>query len=116
MNADERWEQGIEHNAKSVELYKRIEKLDFEQGDVFGFKSGGDGDNGEHLMYLLDQIFEPVEDTAPVRVQKICPHCQKPFKGLATATRYCSSACKTLAARQHGREYHRKKHHKKERP
>lgn len=54
----ERWERGIPHDARSVELYREVAALDFEMGgDFFGFKSGGDGDNGEHLMYLLDVAF-----------------------------------------------------------
>jgi len=54
-----RWEQGTEHHPKSINLYKRIEALDFKHGgDSFCFKSGGDGDNGEHLMYLMDIYFE----------------------------------------------------------
>ena len=57
MGVGERWEKGIPHDPRSVALYKSIEALDFEQGDYFGFKSGGDGDNGEHLMYLLDMHF-----------------------------------------------------------
>ena len=28
---------------------------------IFCFKSGGDGDNGEHLMYLLDIHFEQID-------------------------------------------------------
>lgn len=61
-NIDDRWEKGIDHNPKSIELYKRISKMDYEHGgDAFYFKSGGDGDNGEHLMYLLDIIFEEDE-------------------------------------------------------
>lgn len=55
---EERWEQGIDHDPRSIDLYKHIEKLDFEEcGDSFCFKSGGDGDNGEHLMYLMDDYF-----------------------------------------------------------
>lgn len=58
-NIDKRWEQGMEHHPKSIELYKVIEKLDWDYGnDYFCWKSGGDGDNGEHLMYLLDIHFE----------------------------------------------------------
>ena len=45
------------HNPKSVELYKFISTLDFENGDYFCFKSGGDGDNGEILMDLFDCYF-----------------------------------------------------------
>ena len=36
-----------QHNPKSVELFEFISTLDFENGDYFCFKSGGDGDNGE---------------------------------------------------------------------
>jgi hypothetical protein len=55
----ERWEKGINHRAESKEIYNRIEALDFIYGgDSFCFKSGGDGDNGEHLMYLLDIYFD----------------------------------------------------------
>lgn len=54
----ERYDRGIPHNPRSIELYRSIAKLDFEEGgDVFCFKSGGNGDNGEHLMYLLDMHF-----------------------------------------------------------
>lgn len=56
-----RWEAGTPHRPEVSALYKRIDTLDFANGDVFYFKSGGDGDNGEHLMYLLDIIFEQDE-------------------------------------------------------
>lgn len=49
---------GKKHNVKSVEIYNFISKLDFANGDAFCFKSGGDGDNGEMLMDLLDKYFE----------------------------------------------------------
>jgi len=53
-----RWEEGVPHDTRSIAIYKSIEELDFEiGGDSFCFKSGGDGDNGEHLMYLLDIHF-----------------------------------------------------------
>lgn len=58
MTLNERWQKGIPHDPRSVELYRAIAQLDFEHGgDRFCFKSGGDGDNGEHLMYLLDMYF-----------------------------------------------------------
>jgi hypothetical protein len=45
---------GDDHHEKSIELYKFIAKVDFDQcNDSFCFKSGGDGDNGELLMYML---------------------------------------------------------------
>jgi len=46
-----------EHNSKSKEIYDFISELDFKNGDIFSFKSGGDGDNGEFLMDLLDEYF-----------------------------------------------------------
>lgn len=59
----QRWEKGIPHDPRSVEIYAHIAKLDLEQcKDFFGFKSGGDGDNGEHLMYLLDDYFYDQDD------------------------------------------------------
>lgn len=55
----ERWKRGIPHHPKSVEIFKAIEENDWKYGgDYFCWKSGGDGDNGEHLMYLLDIHFE----------------------------------------------------------
>lgn len=54
-----RWENGVDHHPKSVALFDALEKVDFKfGGDYFCWKSGGDGDNGEHLMYELDIIFE----------------------------------------------------------
>lgn len=73
MGIGERWEKGIPHDPRSVALYRAISDLDFtEGGDRFCFKSGGDGDNGEHLMYLLDihfskQPHEPGDDPAVLR-------------------------------------------------
>lgn len=58
----ERWEEGIPHHPKSEEMARALAKLDYEQGgDRLCLKFGGDGDNGEHLMYLLDVYFETKE-------------------------------------------------------
>lgn len=58
-NIVKRWENGIEHHPRSEEIYEALAHLDYTLGsDYFCFKSGGDGDNGEHLMYLLDIFFE----------------------------------------------------------
>lgn len=63
MDITKRWEQGIPHHPKSQALAKRIGDLDFKVGgDFLGLNFGGDGDNGEHLMYLLDIIFEQEEN------------------------------------------------------
>lgn len=59
---NKRWEQGLDHHPKSKELYKLLEHLDWTYGnDCFCWKSGGDGDNGETLMYELDIHFETIE-------------------------------------------------------
>ncbi len=58
MTLAERMNTGQPHDPRSIELFRSIEKIDFDEGgDRFCFKSGGDGDNGEHLMYLLDVHF-----------------------------------------------------------
>jgi hypothetical protein len=54
-----RWERGTPHHPKSIELFKAIADIDFRYcGDSLCWKSGGDGDNGEMLMYALDIYFE----------------------------------------------------------
>lgn len=56
-----RWEEGIEHDPRSVALAERLAEIDYEQGDDrFEFKFGGDGDNGEELCFLLDIYFASV--------------------------------------------------------
>lgn len=58
LGPGERWEQGIDHDPRSEEIYKAIAKIDFEEcSDSFCFKNGGDGDNGETLMFLMDCYF-----------------------------------------------------------
>jgi len=54
----ERWKEGIDHDPRSIELYNAIAGIDWNQcNDSFCWKSGGDGDNGETLMYILDVYF-----------------------------------------------------------
>jgi hypothetical protein len=56
---DERWERGIDHDSRSVAIAQGVAAVDEEQcQDSFGFKFGGDGDNGDTLLYLLDVYFE----------------------------------------------------------
>jgi len=56
---NERWETGVDHHPQSQEIFKAIAEIDFRlNGDSFYFKSGGDGDNGESLMYLMDVYFD----------------------------------------------------------
>lgn len=55
----DRWEKGIEHHPMSERLMKFLVEHDFnDYGDHFCWKVGGDGDNGETLMYQMDTFFE----------------------------------------------------------
>lgn len=42
------------HDPRSKNMYDFFNTTDLANGDAFGLKSGGDGDNGEMLMDLLD--------------------------------------------------------------
>jgi len=62
LDFTQRWEDGVEHHPKSLELAKHLESLDFLFcGDALGWKFGGDGDNGEALLYSLDCYFERLD-------------------------------------------------------
>jgi hypothetical protein len=62
---NKRWEEGIPHHPKSIELFNKIQEVDFIwNNDFFCWKYGGDGDNGEIFMYVLDVIFEEEEKCA----------------------------------------------------
>lgn len=55
----DRWEEGVDHHLKSLELMRFLAKYDFEDmDDVFCWRTGGDGDNGESLMFQMDAYFE----------------------------------------------------------
>lgn len=61
VNTDitQRWERGVPHHPKSVTMGENLECADWLFcSDFFGFKFGGDGDNGEFLLYELDIIFD----------------------------------------------------------
>lgn len=61
-NINKRWESGTPHHPKSIKLLKRVNELDWAlQDGMLDLKSGGDGDNGESLMYLMDIYFEECE-------------------------------------------------------
>jgi hypothetical protein len=58
IDVDTRWEEGIAHDPRSEEIVRWIADYDFEFcDDYFCWKVGGDGDNGEDLMYELDEYF-----------------------------------------------------------
>jgi hypothetical protein len=61
-DTNKRWEKGMPHHPKSIAIYNLLEKSDMKYGgDYFCWKCGGDGDNGETLMYSLDVLFEKEE-------------------------------------------------------
>jgi len=58
-DTNKRWEQGMAHHPKSVALFDLLAEIDFHLcKDYFCWKSGGDGDNGEQLMFEMDIYFE----------------------------------------------------------
>jgi hypothetical protein len=59
LTEKKRWENGISHHPMSKKLMEFLVKHDFQDyNDYFGWKIGGDGDNGETLMYQMDAFFE----------------------------------------------------------
>lgn len=66
ISPDDRWDQGLDHDHRSESLYRFLADYDLKfGGDSMGFKAGGDGDNGENLMYLLDEYFAALDSENP---------------------------------------------------
>jgi hypothetical protein len=62
-----RWEEDIPHHPMSERVAKFIADHDYmDYGDGFDWKFGGDGDNGETLMYQLDAFFEFLDSKGEV--------------------------------------------------
>ena len=71
---NQRWASGTPHHPKSEEIMRRIDQLDWALlNGYFDFKTGGDGDNGEQLMYLLDIFFEEQEEDANIAHKRRFP-------------------------------------------
>jgi len=71
ININTRWENGIEHDPRSIEMMRFLSEYDYAFcGDFFGWKTGGDGDNGETLMYELDEYFA-AKDSAEQELQAL---------------------------------------------
>lgn len=69
---NKRWETGMEHHPESEKLMAAIETLDFIfMNDYFCWKTGGDGDNGEQLMYLMDIYFEARDKNGQSEVKRL---------------------------------------------
>ena len=61
--AEDRLEQGLLHHPVAVAIYDLLWLADMNySGDRFGWKAGGDGDNGETLMAALSALFAAAPD------------------------------------------------------
>lgn len=59
LTQKDRWSEGTPHHPQSKRLMDFLSKHDFKDfGDYFDWRTGGDGDNGETLMYQMDAFFE----------------------------------------------------------
>lgn len=53
-----RWSKDIPHHPESIKLMKEMQVVDLANGLAVDLCTGGDGDNGETLMYLMDVVFD----------------------------------------------------------
>ena len=64
LTQQNRWEQGILHHSMSERLMRFLADHDFnDYNDSFQWNLGGDGDNGESLMYEMDAFFEMLDES-----------------------------------------------------
>lgn len=64
LTSIDRWSEGMHHHPMSVRLMEFIAKHDFNDYDDYGdWNYGGDGDNGETLMFQMDAFFEMLDKT-----------------------------------------------------
>ena len=73
----------MSYHPKAIELYNKIAVMDRKNGDCLNLTSGGDGDNGEYLLFYLSTIFKNLR----------CPHCKS--KELGKAECACTQCGKT---------------------
>jgi hypothetical protein len=68
LTSKDRWSDGIDHHPMSIRLMKFLSDHDlYDYGDYFCWKYGGDGDNGESLMYEMDAFFELMEQKGELK-------------------------------------------------
>jgi len=53
-----RWEEGMDHHPMSMEFRNHIREMEKKHKSDFYLDFGGDGDNGETILFLLDVFFE----------------------------------------------------------
>ena len=57
LEVKDNWSLGVDHEPESDKLVRLIGDFDFAHfNDTFCIKQGGDGDNGETLAYILDEL------------------------------------------------------------
>ena len=62
ITSKDRWGEDIPHDPRSERLMNFLQEHDYQDcDDYFCWKKGGDGDNGETLMYQLDAYFETLD-------------------------------------------------------
>lgn len=58
----DRWNDGADHHPKSERLMRFMQLHDDRDfGNHFDWQIGGDGDNGESVMYQMDAFFEMLD-------------------------------------------------------
>ncbi len=87
-----RWERGIPHHSMSHKLMDHMMAVDSENGDHHQLKTGGDGDNGENLMFLMDGFFEKLDSEKPTEYGK-CPWEAGPTPCLAACVNSVCTKC-----------------------
>jgi hypothetical protein len=78
----DRWGEGRDHHQMSERIVRFLVEHDFnDYNDYFCWKVGGDGDNGETLMYQLDAFFEMIDKISGNIVQQpLCGSADVPPK------------------------------------
>jgi hypothetical protein len=64
ISPSDRWEDGVGHDSRAEAIMSWLKKYDdrFCGGEHFEMlQTGGDGDQGEELLYLLDEYFAAVD-------------------------------------------------------
>lgn len=57
-----RWEEGMDHHPESEKVIRAMALVDYKLcGLALDISTGGDGDNGETMMYMLDIYFEAMD-------------------------------------------------------
>jgi len=70
-DVEKRWEDGVPHHPEAETIFDLIQVSDYVfGGDYFCWKVGGDGDNGETLMFALSVLLEMRDKGYPIESLK----------------------------------------------